>query len=728
MACARLLLPLVTLLTLFPVLAFGQVPPAANAPADIRTPQVVLTPPTLPTAPGSPAGSAPLLLAGSIPAPAAPPTVWSRQTYQVAACTQPPKIDGSLDDPCWRSATRASGFYRYGGGIASAQQTEAWICADRTHLYFAFHCLDSRPDLIRTSMTQRNGNTNHDDFIGMDIDSQGSRHGFSTFIVTARGTQFETLEGGTADNITWAGDWKTAVKRTKDGWNCEISIPFALLRYPRGTSAFGMVLYRQIGRETSLQSWPYMPPAGVENSTEPQYLNTFTGISPPFFTPRPIFLPYTLVTGGTGNTVRGGLDIKYPLSTTLTGVGTIYPDFQTIEQDVTDINFSYNEKLLNDRRPFFAEGSSFLPDQDLFYSRRIKAVDGGLKIVGKQGATTLGLLTTGAQGVDSQSSAVVNLQQDIGLYSHVRADLANGIQTGRPSGLAARLEGFYGTQVGAARYGFLAQHSPSWEGGQVRGAKDYFQLLSTPTVGHPRLRLSYEDTAPDFISRLGYNPELDRRGIVARVSQYNQFDRGVIESYYFSGSIDSYRHHTGGFFHDDLSLNANVNTRNGFYYELDYNLGQRDQPGADGAAISRFRDHTLTPNFGWAQKTLYQQGFLSDTFGRVAGQSYNLLSVSQGILISRLLSVALSYNRQTQGGTLSTQAIATGTYRLNDTQTLGGRIVSQAGADQGNGLGTNVYFSFSQQVRSGLDAYLLFGDPNSPKTRGKVTLKLIHPF
>ena len=666
--------------------------------------------------------------AGSIAAPATPPAVWARQTFSVAPCAEPPKIDGTLDDLCWRSATRASGFYRYGGGIASAQQTEAWICADRTHLYFAFHCLDSRPDLIRTSMTQRNGNTNHDDFIGMDIDSQGSRHGFSTFIVTARGTQYETLEGGTADNITWAGDWKTAVKRTKDGWNCEISIPYALLRYPRGAKAFGMVLYRQIGRETSLQSWPYMPPAGVDNSTEPQYLNTFTGISPPFFTPRPIFLPYTLVTGGTGNTVRGGLDIKYPLSTTLTGVGTIYPDFQTIEQDVTDINFSYNEKLLNDRRPFFAEGSSFLPDQDLFYSRRITAVDGGLKIVGKQGATTLGLLTTGAQGDNSQSSAVVNLQQDLGLYSFVRAELANGIQRGQPSSLAARLAGQYGWQAGSTRYAFEAQHSPSWEGGRVRGAKDYYQIRSTPTEGHPRFRFSYEDTAPDFTSRLGYNPELDRRGVSARVSQYNQFDRGLIEGYDFSASVDSYRHHTGGFFHDDLSLNANFYTRSGLYYELNYNVGQRDQPGADGAAISRFRDHTLTPNFGWAQKTLYQQGFLSDTFGRVAGQSYNLLSVSQGILISRPLSVALSYNRQTQGGTLSTQAIATGTYRLNDTQTLGGRIVSQAGADQGGGLGTNVYFSFSQQVRSGLDAYLLFGDPNSPKTRGKVTLKLIHPF
>jgi len=73
----------------------------------------------------------------------------------------------------------------------------------------------------------------------MDIDSQGSRHGFSTFITTARGTQFEQLEGGTADNITWTGDWKTATRRTKHGWNCEMAIPFALMRYPRGATGSG---------------------------------------------------------------------------------------------------------------------------------------------------------------------------------------------------------------------------------------------------------------------------------------------------------------------------------------------------------------------------------------------------------------------------------------------------------------------------------------------------------
>jgi len=500
------------------------------------------------------------------------------------------------------------------------------------------------------------------------------------------------------------------------------------MRYPKGTKSFNMVLYRQIARETSLQSWPYMPPAGMDNSTEPQYLDTFAGIAPPAFTPRPTFLPYTLATAGTGNSVREGLDIKYPLSTTITGVGTIFPDFQTIEQDVTNINFSYTEKLLSDRRPFFAEGSDFLPAQDLFYSRRIQTVDGGLKVVGKQGDTSIGVLATGSRGQNSQSAAVVNLRQDIGAYSYLSGNIVDSLERGAASNQVAKLEGVYGWQAGPTRYLLQGDHLPSWQGGKIAGSKDFFQIRNRTTPGHPGFKLNYQDIGPRFTSDLGFNPELDLRGPGASMSQYNQFDRGWLENYYVASSLSSYQHHTGGFFHNDFYNQAQINTRKGLYYELDYDLGRRNQLNTDSKTLDHFHDHVLTGGFGWAQKTLYQQGNVSDNVGRQGGQPYNFLTLSQGILVSRPFSVQLNYSRLALGTTHSTQAIATGTYRLNGTQTIGGRIVNQAGADQGAGLGTNIYFSFSQQVRQGTDVFLLFGDPNSPRTRGKFTLKLVHPF
>ena len=577
-------------------------------------------------------------------------------------------------------------------------------------------------------MTQRNGNIGRDDFVGMDIDSQGTRHGFSTFISNARGTQLEVLEGGTADNITWAGDWKAVTQRTRNGWNCEMAIPFALMRYPRGATSFGMIFYRLIGRETSLQSWPYMPAAGVDNATEPQFLDTFTGIAPPFFAPRPIFLPYTLVTGGTGNSARTGLDIKYPLSTTITGVGTLYPDFQTIEQDVTNINFSYNEKLLTDRRPFFAEGSNFFPAQDLFYSRRITTFDGGLKVAGKQNDTTVGFLSTGARGDDSQSTAVLNVQQDIGQFSHVLVDAVDDVQRGLPSNQTAKLEGFYGRQYGQDILGLQFDHVPTWEGGRAQGSKDFYQIANSHINGKPHFYLNYEDTGPDFISNLGYNPEINRRGEQAKISQENQYDKGWLQQYYTGLTVDTYQYHTGGFFHNQQSGYYGINTRDGLNYELDYGLGARNQPDSVTSLTDKYYDHVATGTFGWGGKTLYQGGSLSDSFGRQEGQNYNFLSFSQGIFVARPFNVQVNYNRLVLGGASSTQTILTGTYRLTAERTLGARIVNQSGVDQGGGLGTNIYFSFGQHVRAGNDIYLLFGDPNSPKTRGKLTLKFIRPF
>ncbi len=265
----------------------ASVSPSPTSPIPTKPlPQVVPTPPTQ-SVPEEETEEA-------IPVPT-DPVVWARQTIAVAPCTQPPTIDGSLNDACWKTATKASGFFRYGGGrpAAAAEQTQAWICADTSHLYFAFRCLDDHPELIKAGETIRNGNVYADDFVGVDIDSQNSRRGNSSFLVTPRGTQAQNLEGGTADNITWAGDWTAAARRTKRGWTCEIAIPFALMRYPRGTKAFGMLLYRQIARQTTLQSWPYLPAPGATGS-ESQYLAEFTGFAPPFYTPRPTFLPYTL--------------------------------------------------------------------------------------------------------------------------------------------------------------------------------------------------------------------------------------------------------------------------------------------------------------------------------------------------------------------------------------------------------------------------------------------------
>ncbi len=703
----------------------GTAAPSPSAPQHAATPppapkraapDVTPTPPTL--GPTATQGES-TVFTRAVASPVVP-NAWTRLITPVAPCAAPPAIDGNLDDHCWRAATHAAGFYPLSTvfPIAPADQTEVWLCADKTHLYIAFRCLDSQAAHLVASATQRGASLDNDDFVGVDIDSQNSRRNFSTFLVNPRGIQNENLEGGTADNITWAGDWKAAASRRADGWVCEMSIPFALLRYPRGANAFGIDFFRHRSAGNTYQNWPYLPPAGSSSSGEGAYMHLFTGIAPPFLTPRPVFLPYTLASAGSLNAVREGLDIKYPLTTTLTGVASLFPDFQTIEQDVTTINFSYTEKLLTDRRPFFAEGAGFFPYRDLFYSRRIGAVDGGLKVVGKQGDTTVGLLATDTRGANAQNDTVLNLQKDIGLFSYLALNTVTDSQKGLPANQVGKIEGKYGWANGPTRYFVLANHAPSYVQGHAVGASDFYQFSYRPDNGHVRVEADYSDIGPAFTSDLGFVPETDLRGASTTIQQSNHFDRGTVQDYNAGVYLEHYDHHTGGFFHSDIGPFVYVGTRSGLSYNLGYDQSRRDL----------FHDHVGHAAFGWATHTLYQQGSLSDDFGHQEGQGYNFLAFSQGVLVTRPFSVQLNYNRLKLGAQTSTQAIATGTYRLNATQTVGGRIVSQTGVDQGTGLGTNVYFSFGQQVRAGTDVFLLFGDPNSPKTRGLVTLKVVRPF
>lgn len=649
-----------------------------------------------------------LISSGVIPAPAIPPA-WSTTSITVAHCTIPPRIDGKLDDACWQTATHISGFYRYIGATPVTEQTEAWLCADSTHLYLAFHCQDDHPNLIVTSQTQRNSGHSTDDFINVDIDSQGNRRNMSSIWVTASGVQDEYLEGGAAANITWAGDWKAATSRVADGWTAEISLPFALLRYPRGTRSFNLGLFRKLARETSDECWPYFPPQGY--NSEAQYLATAEGIDLPHYAPRPVFLPYVLATAGEGSSVKEGIDVKYPLTTSMTGLLTVNPDFATVEQAVTNISFSYDQKYVPDLRPFFAEGSGFLPDSDLFYSTSIGQIDEGLKVAGKQGPTSVGLIATNTGGDQEQHTGVLSVAQDVGLFSQVRVEYAGDNQAGLPSNQVMRLQGTYGWQAGRDYYGVSANHAPSWNGDQQTDAKDTVSFWLSPPNGKASVNLSYQDIGPDFDSALGYNPELNSKGYSVNLGQYNQFGEGHIEQYAFGLNASSYDYHTGGFFHNDVNGSTWIAVRSGQSYSFGFDSGQRIEN----------HDHTYNANWSWGTKTLYQQGSIGVTAGSEDSSQYQFTSISQSILVTRPFSVQESLNDSTLGGVNTVQNVVTGNYLLSATDVVGGRIITQNGA-------TDVFLSFSRQVRRGSDIFLLFGDPNSPITRDIVTLKVVTPF
>src|SRR5439155_9647552 len=112
----------------------------------------------------------------------------------------------------------------------------------------------------------------------------------------------------------------------------------------------------------------------------------------------PRFMPYALV--GAGGNLRNstGIDIKYTAPNSITSLVTIRPDFQTIEDVIQTVDFSYNPRSLPDRRPFFTEGGGYFGDRMMFYSRNIGEIDAGAKSFGKIGRLGFGALGTYQSG------------------------------------------------------------------------------------------------------------------------------------------------------------------------------------------------------------------------------------------------------------------------------------------------------------------------------------------
>ncbi len=441
------------------------------------------------------------------------------------------------------------------------------------------------------------------------------------------------------------------------------------------------------------------------------YVPLFHGFNPPVFRPQMVVLPYVLGEVGPTNALKGGVDLKYPVSTTLTGVASLFPDFQTIEQAVSDLSFSYTEKFVPDRRPFFVEGSNFFQDSYLFYSQRIPYVDEGVKLVGKQGKTTVYALATDTAEPGNQRAVVTDLAQDFGLYSGLSASFLSNDETGQETNEVAQLGGQYGYAKGSRENTILGNVTGSWLGGGPSDRNDWVQITSR--AGHGKLggSASFTETGRDFTNQLGLVTETDLRGYSFNLNQFDNYDKGKLETYQINLNGSTFRHMSGGFFHDDLGFNTYWMLRSGLAFELD----------ADAGKYFPYVDNTLTTGISWNQKTLFHRGGITLQIGHRQDQPYQFLSINQGLLVSKPFSLQLSFGYEKVDGSINTQTILTGTYRLNSRETIGGRILQQNGD-------VDAYLSYGRRVVHGTDMFVLLGDPNSPRTRGQVIVKLVFPF
>ena len=335
-----------------------------------------------------------------------------RREFRVGRAIQPPKIDGVLDDDVWDDDPLVLGdwiSYNPLYGTMMPQRTEVRIAYDDRNLYFAFHCLDSEPDKIKTTISRRDTVFN-DDWVGLSLDSNNSGQTAYHLFVNPSGIQMDALNTS-ASGERFEADfvWESAGRIIEDGYSVELKLPLQSIRFRGGKDVnMGILFWRRLSRAGMSSSWPDIPP-GQWVFNRHAHL-----ILPDLEQPRLIeLLPsvtYAInqlrATSNSWNNASSkadvGLSAKYGITSSITLDATINPDFSQVESDAFQVQVNQRFPIFySEKRPFFMEGLGLFNlagtsgDGNMVtavHTRKIIDPSWGSKVTGTQGRFTFGLL------------------------------------------------------------------------------------------------------------------------------------------------------------------------------------------------------------------------------------------------------------------------------------------------------------------------------------------------
>jgi len=328
-------------------------------------------------------------------------------------------IDGRLDDPGWKTKAWVAGFVERSPGenVQPMADTKVNITYDEDNLYIAFLCKDNPHD-IRATMCQRD-RFSGDDAVAVLLDTYGDANWAYEFYVNPYGIQKDMLWTSIAgEDYGYDLIWESAAKITDSGYQVEIAVPFASIRFPNSdVQNWKIDFYRNHPRESFHQySW-----AAYDRNEQcwPCQWGTMDGISDVSPGQGMEILP-SLVANQAGQVeydkaglpfenskIDGELSLggKYSLNSDITLEATYNPDFSQVETDAAQIDVNSTIALFYpERRPFFQEGTDiFRTLFNSFYTRTVNDPQFASKLTGRFDGFRFGLLSA----VDENSQYII---------------------------------------------------------------------------------------------------------------------------------------------------------------------------------------------------------------------------------------------------------------------------------------------------------------------------------
>jgi hypothetical protein len=317
-----------------------------------------------------------------------------------------------------------------------SEPTDAYLGYDQKNLYVVFVCFDN-PRQVRARMSRRE-DVYDDDQVEIILDTFHDRRRAYAFQTTPLGVQWDAIwteasrEEETSAHFDTSFDtvWDSRGKVTSRGFVVWMAIPFKSLRFPATKQQeWGIILYRGITRKTEDSFWPHISYKVEGRLGQAATLYGIEGISPGHSVE---LIPYGLMRGYRALDTRDysnpyfqkataqgqpGMDAKFVIHDRFVVDMTANPDFSQVESEDPQITVNQRYAVyFPEKRPFFLENEDFFRTPlDLFFTRSIGDPSAGIRLTGKDGPYSVGLMATDDR---SPGLAVPDYNQYSGMRSY----------------------------------------------------------------------------------------------------------------------------------------------------------------------------------------------------------------------------------------------------------------------------------------------------------------------
>jgi hypothetical protein len=398
----------------------------------------------------------------------------ARKSVAAWRASQPPVLDGVLDDEVWQHAPAIEDLHVVVSNefAVPGQRSRVQVAFDDEAIYFAARFYDSEPDGVIAKVLRKTDVSFGEDGFTVTLDPLDKGRSGYIFDVNPNGMRSEGLYTDVdRQNWDWEGIWDAAARRDGGGWTAETAIPLKTLSFDPSKDAWGLNITRWHGRDNEQYGWVSFNRTqdlsrtglvtGLSGLQQGRGLDVVPGVR---------FAASNDDLAGRDETrLEPSLDVFWKPTPKLTAALTLNPDFAGTTADARQVNLTRFDLFFPEQRAFFLqdvdvfefgriEKESGLP----FFSRRIGlddegrtlTLDGGLKLAGRVGSWNIGVLGVQQDSASGAGSADLFVGR---AFTHVLAESAVGaiVTSGSPDGTGNTLGGldfrYLNTRLGEGR-------------------------------------------------------------------------------------------------------------------------------------------------------------------------------------------------------------------------------------------------------------------------------------